>query len=71
MKIRSAGAKLLIVERQTDMMKQMVAFRNFTNAPKNQFMSTNHITHTRKLLQHTHVNYCYSIQNTLIICLLC
>ena len=50
MKIRSAGAQLLDVERQTDMMKLTVAFRNFTNAPKNQFTSTNHVTSTCKLL---------------------
>jgi hypothetical protein len=50
MKIRSAGAELLHMERQTDMMKLIVAFRNFTNAPKNQFTSTNHVTYTCKLL---------------------
>jgi hypothetical protein len=36
MKIRPVGAELLHVDRQTDMMKLIVGFRNFTNAPKNQ-----------------------------------
>ena len=34
MKIRLVEAELLHVERQTDMLKQIVAFRNFMNTPK-------------------------------------
>jgi hypothetical protein len=54
MKIHSAGAELLHVERQTDrqtdMMRLTVAFQNFRNAPKNQFTCTNHVTYKCKLL---------------------
>jgi hypothetical protein len=60
MKIYSAGAKLLHVERQTDtdMMKLTVTFRNFTNALKNQFTSTNRVTYTCKLLLNSeYTNY--------------
>ena len=35
MKIRPVGAELFHAERQTDMTKLTVAFRNITNAPKN------------------------------------
>ena len=38
MKIRSVGAELLNGDRRTDMTNGTVAFRNFTNAPKNFFM---------------------------------
>jgi hypothetical protein len=34
MKIRPVGANLLHADRQTDIMKLIVAFRNFANAPK-------------------------------------
>ena len=36
MKIRPVGAKLFQADRQTDMMKLMVTFCDFTNMPKNQ-----------------------------------
>jgi hypothetical protein len=35
MKIRPVGAELLHTDGRTDMTKQIVAFRNFANAPKN------------------------------------
>jgi len=35
MKIRSVGVELLFADRRTDMMKLIVAFRNFERAPKN------------------------------------
>jgi hypothetical protein len=35
MKIRPVGAKLFHEDGRTDMMKLIVAFRNFANAPKN------------------------------------
>jgi hypothetical protein len=35
MKIRPVGAELDHADRQTDMTKLAVAFRNFANAPKN------------------------------------
>jgi hypothetical protein len=35
MKIQPLGAQLFYVDRRTDMMKLIVAFRNFANAPKN------------------------------------
>ena len=34
MKIRAAGAELLHADRQTDMTKLIVAFRNFAKTPK-------------------------------------
>jgi len=34
MKILSLGAELFRADRRTDMTKLMVAFRNFSNAPK-------------------------------------
>jgi hypothetical protein len=34
-KIRSVGVELFHAERQTYMMKLIVSFRNFANAPKN------------------------------------
>jgi len=36
MKIRPVGAELLHADRRTDMMKLIVAFRNFANSPKTQ-----------------------------------
>jgi len=40
MKIRPIGAELFHANRQTDMMKLIVAFRNITKAPENsQLMS--------------------------------
>jgi hypothetical protein len=38
MKIRPVGAELLHAERWTDMMKQIVAFRNLANATKNEYL---------------------------------
>jgi hypothetical protein len=35
MKNRTIETQLLYADGQTDMMKPVVAFRNFTNAPKN------------------------------------
>jgi hypothetical protein len=35
MKIRSVGAELFHADRQADIMKLIVAFRNLANAPKN------------------------------------
>jgi hypothetical protein len=37
-------------DRQTDMMKLIVALQNFMNAPKSQLRITNHVTHTYTLL---------------------
>ena len=37
MKICPVGAKLFHVDRQTDKTKLTVTFRNFANAPKNDF----------------------------------
>jgi hypothetical protein len=34
MKIRPVGAELFHADRETDMTKLIVAFRNFANAPK-------------------------------------
>jgi len=34
MKIRPVGAELVHADRQTDITKTVVAFRNFANAPK-------------------------------------
>ena len=34
-KIRSVGVELFHADRQTDMMKLVVSFRNIANAPKN------------------------------------
>jgi len=39
MKIRPVGAELFHVDRQTDMMKLIDAFRNFAQAPKNDKLS--------------------------------
>ena len=38
MKIRPVGAELFHADRQTDMTKLIVAFRNFAKAPKNSLM---------------------------------
>jgi hypothetical protein len=35
MQIRRVGAELFHADKQTDMTKLIVAFRNFANAPKN------------------------------------
>ena len=35
MKIHPVGAEMFHAEEQTDMVKLIVAFRNFANAPKN------------------------------------
>ena len=37
MKIRPVGAELFYAEGQTDMTKLIVAFRNFSNAPKKSY----------------------------------
>jgi len=39
MKIRPVGAELFHVDRQNDMTKLIVAFRNFANAPKKRHLS--------------------------------
>jgi len=36
MKLRPVGAELFHVDGRTDMMKLIVAFRHFVNAPKNE-----------------------------------
>jgi hypothetical protein len=38
-KIRAVGAELIHADGQTDMMKLIVAFRNFVNVPKMQQIS--------------------------------
>jgi len=38
-KIRPVGTELLHVDRQTDMTKLIVAFRNFAKAPNTEFLS--------------------------------
>jgi hypothetical protein len=43
-KIRPAGTEFFREDRQTDMTKLIVAFRNFANAPKNLVMSTVHLS---------------------------
>ena len=50
MEFHSVGTELLHAESQKDMKKLIVTFQNFTNTPKNQLRSTNHVTHTLKLL---------------------
>ena len=37
-KILLVGLEVFHADRQTDMTKQIVAFRNFANAPKNEFL---------------------------------
>ena len=41
MKILSVGAELFHADRRTDMTKLMVAFRNFSNAPKKKILTLN------------------------------
>ena len=38
MKFRPAGAELFLAERSTDMAEKIVAFRNLTNEPKNEYL---------------------------------
>ena len=51
-KIRPVGAKLFHAERQTDMMKLIVAFRNFANVPKNSLAHTK-ITKVSNLISYS------------------
>jgi len=40
MKIRRVGTELFHADGQTDMMKLIVAFRNFENGPKTRYINT-------------------------------
>jgi hypothetical protein len=51
MKIRPVGAEMFYADRQIDMSKLTVAFRNFANAPKNV------VSATPKLLNANKINY--------------
>jgi hypothetical protein len=44
MKLRPVGAKLLHADRQRDMMKPIVSFRNLAKARKNKVRQTQHFT---------------------------
>jgi hypothetical protein len=48
-KIRLLGTEFFQTDRQTDMTKLIVAFRNFSNAPKNVNMLPTNNTHVRLL----------------------
>ena len=60
MEISREGAELLHADRRTGMAKLIVIFRNFANAPKNEFMKEN-----RKLIGLLYI-YTYILPKTIL-----